>query len=149
MRPRTRTIGRLAQETGVGVETVRFYERRGLIKQPRRPAGGGYRHYDEETVQLLRSIRIAKEAGLTLADIERLVLLCEGSHAGFCQAAHPTIAAKLAATREQIARLKAREAALEGLLAGCITSGEATCPILRDFGYARPGGGANVTVAAR
>lgn len=135
MRPQTRTIGRLAREAGVGVETVRFYERRGLIKQPRRPAGGGYRHYDEGAVQLLRSIRVAQQAGLALADIERLVMFCDGGRISFCEAAHATIEAKLAATRAEIAKLQSREASLEGFLAGCATGCAVPCPVLEGLGY--------------
>lgn len=57
------TIGKVAKTTDVGVETIRFYERRGLIAQPKRPKGGGARDYDADTVARLRFIRQAKDIG--------------------------------------------------------------------------------------
>ncbi len=68
------TIGQLAKSAGVGVETVRFYERKGLLAEPnRRPSG--YRQYDEEVVNRLRFIKRAKELGFTLAEIKELLSL--------------------------------------------------------------------------
>jgi len=55
------TIARAARAAGVGVETIRFYERRGLIEQPLKPNNGGFRIYSEETVQRVRFIRQAQE----------------------------------------------------------------------------------------
>jgi len=68
------TIGKLAQRAGVGVETVRSYQRRGLIQEPPTPAKG-FREYPEETVQRIRFIRGAKELGFTLEEIGRLLEL--------------------------------------------------------------------------
>ncbi|MDA8021352.1 MAG: MerR family DNA-binding protein [Thermoanaerobaculia bacterium] len=68
------TIGQLARQAGVGIETVRFYERRGLIEDPpRRPSG--YRQYPAETVGRLRFIRRAKELGFSLKEIGELLQL--------------------------------------------------------------------------
>ena len=68
------TIGQLARNGGVGVETVRFYERKGLLAEPdRRPSG--YRQYDEDVVDRLRFIRRAKELGFTLNEIKELLSL--------------------------------------------------------------------------
>jgi MerR family mercuric resistance operon transcriptional regulator len=68
------TIGQLAKCVDVGVETVRFYERKGLLAEPdRKPSG--YRQYDEEVVQRLRFIRRAKELGFTLNEIKELLSL--------------------------------------------------------------------------
>jgi len=85
------TIGRLAERAGVGVETVRFYQRRGLIEEPPTPAKGfreypeeteepptpakGFREYPEETVDRILFIRGAKDLGFTLAEIGRLLEL--------------------------------------------------------------------------
>lgn len=68
----TLRIGELAQQAGVGVETVRFYERKGLLEEPLRRASG-YRQYDEGTVDVLRFIRRAKELGFTLNEIKTLL----------------------------------------------------------------------------
>jgi len=66
------TIGQVARQAGVGVETIRFYERRGLIAQPqRRPCG--YRQYDPQVVHRIRFIRHAKELGFTLREIKELL----------------------------------------------------------------------------
>ncbi len=68
------TIGQLAKRADVGVETVRFYERKALLAEPdRRPSG--YRQYDEEVVDRLRFIKRAKELGFTLNEIKELLSL--------------------------------------------------------------------------
>ena len=66
------TIGQLAKGAGVGVETLRFYEREGLIAEPERRASG-YRQYPPEAVDLVRFIRHAKELGFTLKEIQELL----------------------------------------------------------------------------
>jgi MerR family mercuric resistance operon transcriptional regulator len=68
------TIGQVAKQAGVGVETVRFYERKGLIDQPRRP-GSGFRDYPDEVVAKIRFIRHAKDLGFTLSEIGELLSL--------------------------------------------------------------------------
>jgi MerR family mercuric resistance operon transcriptional regulator len=68
------TIGELAKSTGVGIETIRFYERKRLIAQPKRPASG-YRRYDGESARRIRFIRQAQELGFTLAEIKHLLEL--------------------------------------------------------------------------
>ncbi len=70
----TLTIGQVAERAGVGVETVRFYERKGLLEEPDRRASG-YRQYDESVVSRLRFIRRAKELGFTLGEISELLSL--------------------------------------------------------------------------
>src|SRR5262245_35107394 len=68
------TIGQVAREAGVGVETVRFYEREGLLDEPARRASG-YRQYTRDAVARLRFIRRAKELGFTLKEIGELLAL--------------------------------------------------------------------------
>jgi MerR family mercuric resistance operon transcriptional regulator len=68
------TIGQVARLAGVGVETVRFYERRGLLEEPSRKASG-YRQYTADVVSRLRFIRRAKELGFTLSEISELLAL--------------------------------------------------------------------------
>ena len=63
------TIGKAARGAGVGVETIRFYERKGLIEQPRKPQDAGFRVYPEETVHRIRFIRQAQELGFSLREI--------------------------------------------------------------------------------
>lgn len=71
---KTMKIGEVAKLSGTGIETIRFYEREGLLLEPeRRPSG--YRQYDESTVERLEYIRRAKELGFTLAEIRELMEL--------------------------------------------------------------------------
>lgn len=92
-------IGTLAEAAGVGVETVRFYEREGLIPEPPRSASG-YRLYDEDAVRRLRFIRSAKDLGFTLAETKELLELRVTDSAGCDEVA--------ARTRRKIARVDAR-----------------------------------------
>ena len=74
-------IGEVAKRSGVGIETIRFYEREGLLQEPeRRPSG--YRQYDESTIKRLEYISRAKELGFTLAEIRELLELSFSAHAG-------------------------------------------------------------------
>lgn len=67
-------IGEVAQETGIGIETIRFYERKGLLNEPdRKPSG--YRQYDDSVIARLRFIRRSKELGFTLTEISDLMSL--------------------------------------------------------------------------
>ena len=69
------TIGSLAKAGGVGVETVRFYQRRGLIAEPERPDRKGVRRYGADDIRQLRFIRMAQKAGFTLTEIRELLVL--------------------------------------------------------------------------
>ena len=69
------TIGRVARAAGVNVETVRFYERKGLITQPQKPAGGGPRDYGNDAVERIRFIRQAQNIGFSLSEIAELLSL--------------------------------------------------------------------------
>lgn len=74
-------IGEVAKRSSIGIETIRYYEREGLLLEPeRRPSG--YRQYDESTVERLEYIRRAKELGFTLAEIKELLELSFVVHAG-------------------------------------------------------------------
>ena len=122
-------IGRLAEEAGVAVETVRFYERRGLIADPpRRPSG--YREYPVETIRRLRFIRRAKELGFSLREIEELLALRMEPIAS-CGEVRKEIAAKLQDVRERVRDLRRMETALEELRTLCeSTDPLGECPIL-------------------
>lgn len=74
--PEKLTIGRLAQVADVGVETIRYYERRGLIQQPR-ATSGAFRVYPEDTIRRIHFIRRAKELGFTLSEIAELLSLAD------------------------------------------------------------------------
>lgn len=123
------TIGRLASEAGVTVETVRYYERRGLLAQPPKPAVHGYREYSDRNLKLIRHIKLGKELGLQLAEIRGLIDLL-GTDREFCLAFQKLVARKMSAVREEQDRLRKIEAKLTETLAACTARDpEGECPI--------------------
>ncbi len=112
------TIGRAARKAGVGVETIRFYQRRGLIRQPAKPDGIGFRHYPEETVQRIRFIRQAQDIGFSLREINELLSMRADPGAD-CADVREQATAKLQEVERKIARLEEIRAALEELIAAC------------------------------
>ncbi|MGQ0663587.1 MAG: MerR family DNA-binding protein [Pseudomonadota bacterium] len=124
------TIARAARAAGVGVETIRFYERRGLIVQPRKPANGGFREYDAETVGRIRFIRQAQELGFSLREIEELLSLRADPNAD-CSEVRTQATTKRDEVRQKIAHLERIRAALDMLIAACPGKGAVTaCSIL-------------------
>ena len=126
---KTLSIGEVARQAGVGVETVRFYERQGLLAEPERRASG-YRQYDEEAVAVLRFIRRAKELGFTLKEIKSLLELrldTTATRADVRQQAKE----KVADIEAKIADLQRMRDALTKLMKKCHGDGAASgCPIL-------------------
>lgn len=126
------SIGELARQAGIGVETVRFYERQGLLEEPERRASG-YRQYDGEAVDVLRFIRRAKELGFTLKEIKALLGLrldTSATQADVRQQAQ----AKVADIEGRIADLERMRKALLGLIKKCHGDGAASgCPILKSL----------------
>ena len=123
------TIGQVAREAGVGVETVRFYERQGLIEEPNRRASG-YRQFDEEVVGRLRFIREAKELGFTLNEIKELLSLKVGRNSS-CAEVKGRAEAKITDIEEKIRTLQRMKRALVNLTKACSGDGPANeCPIL-------------------
>ncbi|HLW74851.1 MAG TPA: MerR family DNA-binding protein [Gammaproteobacteria bacterium] len=121
------TIGRLAKAAGVGVETVRFYQRKKLLAEP--PRGlGSIRRYSLEDVARLRFIRAAQELGFSLGEVSELLSLEDG---GSCRAVQRLAQAKLDVIRERIEGLKRVQRALTTLLGQCsVTKGRVKCPII-------------------
>lgn len=112
------TISRAAERAGVGVETVRFYERRGLIKQPPRPRSGGFRFYDEEVVERIRFIRQAQELGFSLREIKELLSLRADPGAD-CGDVRTQAVIKREEVNRKIGQLRQIQAALDELIASC------------------------------
>lgn len=129
-RPAAMTIGKLAQSAGVGVETVRFYERKGLLEEPSR-AESGYRQYSPEALMRLRFIRQAKELGFTLPEIRELLSL-RMSPAASCAEVQVRIQTKLEDIQAKIDSLARMKRALHGMAAICLAGAEpaSECPIL-------------------
>ena len=129
-----RTIAGLAREGGVGVETVRFYQRRGLLPTPDRwsrgGVGAGIRRYDEEDVRRLKFIRSAQTAGFTLEQIKELLSLDAGEDRA---RARVLAADRLAALDRTIADLEAARAALRRLASACTARNSGPCPIIAAF----------------
>ena len=111
------TIGELAQRAGVGVETIRFYERRGLIARPMRPAAG-FRAYPLEVVARLGFVREAKQLGFTLKEIRDLLALRDNPRTD-AAAVRGRAAAKLAQLEDRINQFQRMRVSLQDLLSQC------------------------------
>lgn len=125
---RDMTIARLGAAAGVGVETVRYYQRRGLLAVP--ASAGGVRRYGPEDVRRLRFIRRAQAAGFTLEEIAELLAL---DRTGDRARVRELAANRLAALDARIAELEASRAALERLRGACASGRRGPCPILEAF----------------
>ena len=122
------TIGRLAEAGGVGVETIRFYQRRGLLATPTRD--GGIRRYGAEDLRRLRFIRQAQTAGFTLEEIRELLELDAGEDRPRVRA---LAGARIDALDARIADLQRARDALVRLARECGKEGAGPCPILASF----------------
>jgi len=127
------TIGQVARKSGVGVETVRFYEREGLIPQPPRPENG-FRRYPQDAVSRIRFIQRSKALGFTLREIKDLLSLRVDSSTS-CGEVKKRAEAKTAAIEGKIRHLREMKRALEKLTAACRGKGPTgECPILEALG---------------
>jgi len=123
----TFAIGALAAAAGVGVETIRFYQRRGLLRQPDRPLGG-IRRYGADDVARVRFIKRSQALGFRLDEILDLLRLADGSH---CDTARTIAAEKLVNVREKLAQLRHIERELAALVHACDVAGsDVTCPLI-------------------
>src|SRR5579859_2982885 len=113
----TLTIGRLAAQTGVGVETIRFYERKGLIRKPLKRASG-YRQYSDDDSRRIHFIRRAQELGFTLREIKDLLDM-DARASISCSAVKPKTEAKLQEVQDKIEDLKRMRDALKRLQTCC------------------------------
>ncbi|HEU0311162.1 MAG TPA: MerR family transcriptional regulator [Sphingomicrobium sp.] len=123
------TIGTLASAAGVGIETVRFYQRRGLLAVP--PRAGGIRRYDTRDLDRIAFIRRAQAAGFTLAEIGELIALDAGEDRA---RAREMARARIRALDEKIAELKQSRTFLARLAKECGEDRAGPCPIIASFG---------------
>lgn len=122
------TIGALAKAAGVSVETIRYYQRRGLLGEPARMRGA-YRVYGDAQLDRLRAIRRAQQLGFSLDEIDGLLALNEATDRDQARA---LAQAKVELIDERIRQLRAMRDALAGLVSCCEhTDAPAPCPILR------------------
>lgn len=121
-----RTIGQLARAAGVNLQTVRYYQRRGLLSQPPKPASG-YRRYPAAAIERLRFIKRAQRLGFTLAEIGYLLELADGR----CAEVRALAQAKRDDVERRIADLTRVRAALDDALAACARGApDAHCPLI-------------------
>jgi len=125
----TLTIGEVATQAGVGVETIRFYERKGLIDRPRRPLSG-FREYDEQVPRRIRFIRHAQELGFSLREIRDLLDLRIDPNVS-CADVKAKAVAKVAEVEDKLASLTRMRDTLLAITRSCAGEGPTSdCPIL-------------------
>jgi MerR family mercuric resistance operon transcriptional regulator len=121
------TIGAVAKAAEVNVETIRYYQRLGLIEEPAKPLGG-VRRYASDAVERVRFIKRAQQLGFSLAEIRRLLAL---EQAQSCRSARSLAEEKLGLVKARIADLDRMRGVLEELIARCeIRRGKVACPII-------------------
>ena len=123
------TIGRLAEAAGVHLETIRYYQRRGLLAEPKRPAGG-IRRYGADAVARLGFIRRSQEVGFTLEEVKALLKLGETPN---CRGARTLAATKLELVELRLRDLERMRGALAELIGQCDAGRERNCPIIESL----------------
>jgi MerR family mercuric resistance operon transcriptional regulator len=122
------TIGMLAEAAGVNVETIRFYQRKGLLQEPERPLGGIRRYGDAHRARV-SFIKSAQRLGFSLDEIGDLLKLEDGSH---CTEAREQAERKLADVRAKLTDLRRIETVLEELVQRCSAArGQVRCPMIQ------------------
>ena len=120
------TIGKLAKQAGVNVETIRYYQKIGLIQEPEKPAFG-YRYYPIETISRIHFIKRAKNLGFTLQEIATLLKLGDSN----CLKTREIARQKLALIESRIQDLQAISEVLKDLINSCESQKNLeTCPII-------------------
>ena len=121
------TIGGLAKAANVNVETIRYYQRRGLLSEPKRPPGGS-RHSGSAAIDRLTFVKTAQQLGFSLDEVGDLLRLEDGTH---CQEASALAEHKLKDVREKIERLVKIEKALSEMVSQCHAKPDSiACPLV-------------------
>ncbi len=131
--PKDMTIGKLARAAGVNIETIRYYQRRGLLAKPRKPLSG-YRRYDTDTLARLRFIKRAQELGFTLREIVDLLKLGDGS----CKETRELAERKRSNIETRINDLISMRKTLDALIRSCRRGINPTCPIVDSLSRDKP-----------
>lgn len=127
------TIGALAKAADVNVETIRFYQRKGLLPEPEKPYGG-IRHYSGAEVARVRFVKSAQRLGFSLDEIAELLALDDGTD---CHKARQLAEKKLGEIREKLSLLSHMEATLAEMIGACrARRGKVSCPMISSF-YSR------------
>ena len=130
-------IGGLSRQTGCNVETIRYYERVGLLPRPSRSAGR-YRLYDTDDVRRLAFVRRARELGFTLDEVRALLVLSAANSENTCSEVRDLTARHLADVRAKIADLRAMERVLSQAVRRCDTGGLPGCPLIDTLSTSAP-----------
>ena len=126
MQKKILTISVAAKKAGIGVETIRYYQRIGLVDEPEKPSSG-YRVYSEEVIARLRFIQRAKELGFSLSEISTLLELGDGA----CPQTKELASLKLNMIKDKISDLQAIADTLESLIQSCEgNQNHHNCPII-------------------
>lgn len=132
------TIGAFARQAGVNVETVRFYQRRGLLPQPDKPYGS-IRRYGDSDVARVRFVKSAQRLGFSLDEVAQLLRLQDGLH---CNEARELAEQKLDDVRARLSDLRRIEQALSRLVREChALKGKVSCPVIASLRGGRSAGG--------
>lgn len=121
-------IGRLSKRTGCNIETIRYYEKRGLLPSPPRTAGG-YRLYDSDHLKRLTFVMRSRDLGFSMAEIEKLLSLVD-EHQLTCHDMHQQTLAHVGDIRSKIADLKRLERVLTEIASKCSDGTVPECPII-------------------
>jgi MerR family transcriptional regulator, mercuric resistance operon regulatory protein len=122
-------IGELSQRTACNVETIRYYERIGLLPKPAR-SGGRFRRYGLPDVARLRFIRRARQLGFALGEVRQLLRLAAGEGEDVCAETRSLATVHVAEIRAKIADLQAMERVLADAIRDCEAGGRPACPLL-------------------
>lgn len=132
------TISNAARKAGVGVETIRFYERKGLIEQPPKPSSGGYRLYPADTIERVKFIRQGQELGFSLREIHELLSL-RADPSSDCGDVRERAQRKLEEINDKVTQLLRIEEGLKQVIAACPGKGALrACSIMDALAGFRP-----------
>jgi MerR family transcriptional regulator, mercuric resistance operon regulatory protein len=129
------TIGALSKRTGVNIDTVRFYEKVGLLPPPPR-SRGGHRIYEESHLARLSFVRRARELGFTLDEVRSLLRLVDGSHYSCAEVRELTLE-HLKEVRRKVADLRRLERTLSNIVSLCVGGSARECPIIETLSHPR------------
>jgi MerR family transcriptional regulator, mercuric resistance operon regulatory protein len=122
------SIGKLSQQTGVNIETIRYYEKIGVMPAPRRSAGG-FRIYGPDHIKRLGFVRRSRQLGFSLDEIRNLLRLVDG-HGHTCAEVHALMLSHLAEIRRKLRDLRRLQRAMVEMAARCSGESVPECPIV-------------------
>jgi MerR family mercuric resistance operon transcriptional regulator len=130
------SIGSLSKQSGVNIETIRYYEKIGIMPKPPR-TGGGFRAYTPEHAKRLHFVRRGRELGFSLDELRGLLRLVDG-HAYTCAEVHALTVARLNDIRQKIADLRRLERVMTAMVAQCTDDQVPECPVIDALFEIRP-----------